>query len=285
MAGRRRAARRARALSDSFEQSGWRVETLHTARPGDARELARQYAPGYDLVVCCGGDGTLHELLCGMMDARATVPAGYIPAGTTNDMARTLQLPVELRAAVRAVTDGQARARDVGRFGGGDYFCYVACFGAFADVSYRTPQWLKNMLGYGAYFICTCLGLPGFHPYELEWSADGGAPQRGRYLFGSVSNARTLSGIFRFKESDVQPDDGAFELMLLRAPENPVQFFQMAHALIHQQTDGRLVVFRHVRAVKFRFARATSWTLDGERAGPVVQADLEVLPRAVRLVF
>lgn len=283
LAGRRRAGEKARTLAGYFTRGGWQVETAATARQGDARDIARVQAAGHDLVVCCGGDGTLHELVCGLLDTGADMPVGYIPAGTTNDVARTLGLPTDADEAARTVAGGRARPLDAGRFND-DYFCYVASFGAFTDVAYRTPQRMKNMLGHLAYLLYASCGLPGLHPYEMEYEVDGEAPERGQFLFGSVSNAHTLSGMFRFKPGDVRLDDGEMELMLLRAPENPVAFFKMIHLLLRRRTDGRLVVFRHAREVRFRFARETPWTLDGEFAKPVTQADIAVLPRAVRFI-
>lgn len=86
------------------------------------------YAGNYDLVVCSGGDGTLDEVVTGMMQCKAKVPLGYIPAGSTNDFASSLGIPKDMEKAAEAAVIGKPFPCDVGLFNG-DYFVYVAAFG------------------------------------------------------------------------------------------------------------------------------------------------------------
>lgn len=283
-AGKQHIGRKSDELVTLFEESGCRVDARTTTRPGDAAELAEQLASAYDLVVCCGGDGTLHEVVNGMLRASAQVPLGYLPTGTTNDMARTLRLPGDVRKAAGVVLQGHTAAQDLGLFNGTQYFSYIASFGAFTSIPYSTPQWLKNLLGYPAYLLQVLRCLPEMHPYALEMETNDGLHAKGRFLFGSVSNARSVSGIFRFKPEDVSLDDGLFELMLIRHPENPLEFFRIAHNLIRRKADDHFVIFRHVRTVSFRFETETSWTVDGEYGGTTRSVEIRTLHRALPFI-
>ena len=114
--------------------------------------LAGAESAGYDIVVCCGGDGTLHHTVNGLLRLEQPPLLGYIPSGSTNDFAASLGLPKTPEDAADAVVNGRPHAIDAGDFGG-ELFCYVAAFGAFSAVSYETPQNMKNAMGHLAYII------------------------------------------------------------------------------------------------------------------------------------
>lgn len=80
-------------IVDLFVKSGYEVTIYPTQKPQDAMELVEKRAGEYDLVVCSGGDGTLDETVTGMMKRGDKVPIGYIPAGSTNDFANSLDIP------------------------------------------------------------------------------------------------------------------------------------------------------------------------------------------------
>ena len=170
-------------VADIFTKAGYDVTVHPTQGPLDALAMARDAAPDYDLLVCCGGDGTLSETVRGLMQARRPVPLGYLPAGTTNDFARTLGLPLgDVGAAAQRVVGGKPFACDVGSFGG-EYFTYVAAFGAFTNVAYETSQEMKNALGHLAYVLEGILRLPSLKPAKMRVEYDGQALED-EFLFG-----------------------------------------------------------------------------------------------------
>ncbi|MFT8889372.1 MAG: diacylglycerol kinase family protein [Ethanoligenens sp.] len=282
-AGKRRASTHLDQIVSLFEQNGYRVNAHVTGKPGDAARFAEQLAPGCDLVVCCGGDGTLHEVVNGLLRTDIRIPLGYLPAGTTNDMARALRLPGNVQKAALVAMSGHTAAQDIGSFNENRFFSYVASFGAFTSIPYTTPQWLKNRFGYLAYLLQILRCLPELRPYTLKLDTDG-LHDKGHFLFGSVSNAYSLSGIFQFKPEDVCLDDGAFELILIRCPKNPLDFLQIASNLIRRKSDGHFVIFRHVRRIDFQFAEETAWTVDGENGGKCRSVRIRNLPRALSFV-
>ena len=126
-------------IVDMMVKAGFDVTIYTTQAQADATRKVVEEGAGYDRIVCSGGDGTLDEVMTGLMQAKLHIPIGYIPAGSTNDFANSLGIPKEmLKAAERAV--GQNRFPcDIGDFNS-DTFVYVAAFGLFTEVSYKTSQ-------------------------------------------------------------------------------------------------------------------------------------------------
>lgn len=250
-----------------------------TSAPGEARRVAGKYGAHFSRLICCGGDGTLSEVLGGLLEAGVRTPVGYVPMGTTNDLAHSLGLPRRLSRAIDLAVSGAPQGYDVGLINETRMFDYVACFGAFADTSYATPQGLKNALGWPAYLLFGLTRVFALKPLRLALLADGRRIE-GDFYFGSVSNSRRIAGLIDLRQAGVCFDDGLLEVLLIRRPPSA----QALRALARGHIDERSFVFLRARELTFRFAAPTPWTLDGERAGPFSQARVRCLPRAMRLV-
>ena len=124
----------------------------------DALKMVQKRAEEFDLIVCSGGDGTLDEAVSGMMLSGKKVPLGYIPAGSTNDFANSLKIPKDMVKAAEIAVSGQKFACDIGMFNQKP-FVYVAAFGMFTAVSYKTRQEWKNILGHAAYLLSSSCGM------------------------------------------------------------------------------------------------------------------------------
>ena len=139
-------------IIDVMVKAGYEVTVYTTQCAGDAIEKARMEAENYDRIICSGGDGTLDEVVTGVMNSGISVPIGYIPAGSTNDFGNSLGIDNDMIHAAGIAANGKPFSCDVGKFND-DYFVYVAAFGIFTEVSYQTSQDLKNMLGHAAYIL------------------------------------------------------------------------------------------------------------------------------------
>ena len=102
-----------------------------TQEPGDAAKIAEEYGKDVELFVCSGGDGTLNSVISGIMRLEKRPEIGYLPAGSTNDFARSLKIPANLTKAAQDVVSGKSYGVDIGKFGDERYFVYIAAFGAF----------------------------------------------------------------------------------------------------------------------------------------------------------
>lgn len=266
-----------------MSEAGYRLTVYPTAARGDARRAAEEMCMEHDHVVCCGGDGTLNEVVHGLMQHRSPPPLGYIPGGTTNDFASSLKLPrTNMQAAAkRAVHPNRVFRCDVGRFNE-RIFNYVAAFGAFTDVAYATPQKFKNVLGYFAYVIGGISRLPGLQPVHIHLQADD-AEYEDDFIFGMVSNSTSVGGFSFADKNKVKMDDGEFEILLVRQPHNLADLGFLSGALLARDATSPLLVATRASKIKFTGPAAVPWTLDGEYGGAPEMLEIDVLHRALSI--
>ena len=248
-----------------FAEHDCEVTVYPTRGPQDCTRKVLADAGRFDLVVCCGGDGTLNEMVSGMMQREEHVPRGYIPLGSTNDFAASLHLPSHVEEAALRCVEGTAFHMDVGSLND-RYFNYIAAFGAFTEASYATPQQIKNALGHLAYILEGVKSLGRLQPIHVRITADGETFEED-YLFGAVTNTVSLGGVLRLDPSRVLLDDGMYELLLVKTPQNPAEAQAMLSALMLQNYDGPLVRMLRASDILFESNHEISWTIDGEFGG------------------
>ena len=270
-----------------FCAEGWTVTTALTQRRGHAIELAEGAAArGYDLAVCCGGDGTLNETLTGLMISRertgTAVPCGYIPCGSTNDFAISRGLSPDILTAAKQAAEGICRRYDVGRFGDRT-FSYVAAFGAFSWLSYTTDQNAKNLLGHTAYILDGIKDLPKVRPLHMKVTADGRICE-GDYIFGAIANSTSIAGTIQLPESEVDTCDGLFELLLIKNPRTLAEFSDTVQAVINQDYGSDRLVFLHASDILCESPEMIEWTVDGEFPGIYSHVHITPMPGFLQLM-
>ena len=264
---------------------GYQTSLFFTTRPGEATDFASAYAQAYDTVSCVGGDGTLSEVISGLMKVQNPPPVGYFPMGTTNDVATSLGLPKnDTVAAAKRILSGEPHPFDVGGFGDDRYFAYIAAFGAFTEVSYATPQDQKRTLGHLAYVLqgASQLGKIERIPTRVEY--DDGVFE-GELVYGSMSNSTSVAGIVHFPEEMVSLGDGISELVLLRDPGRMDAYGELAAAVLSRRFDNDNLLILHTRHAKFHFERPVAWTRDGEDGGKHRDVALCNYHAPVQLIF
>ena len=266
-----------------FGRAGYECLTFMTGKRGDGTQLAMRYAEQSDLVVCIGGDGTFNEVISGLVRIGSRTPVGYIPAGSTNDFAASLGLPKNVVEAAQSIVAGSPAAYDVGRFRD-RYFTYVASFGAFTRTSYATSQSVKNALGHLAYVLGGVKELSSLRRYHVAMTLDGSRKEEGDYIFGAVSNSTSVGGILTLDPSQVDMNDGLFEVLLVRYPENMAKLAQTVVALTSHKYDHPSLIFRPASRILVEAAPEMDWTLDGEFAKGGAQIEIENLHSAVRIM-
>ena len=281
-AGVKRANRHLTDILLMFTQAGYEVTTHMTLGRGDAAAVAREKGKDVDLVVCCGGDGTLNETITGLLSAGADTPIGYIPAGSTNDFASSLKLPTNILKAAQEIVEGEPVSYDVGRFGD-RYFSYVASFGAFTKSSYATPQNVKNALGHTAYVLSGITELSQIRNEHVKMEIDGQVVE-GDFLFGAICNSTSVGGILTLDPKQVDMGDGLFEILLVRAPENLAEIHECIQALQSQRYNCAMLTFRSARRVRIFADPDMPWTLDGEKEDGHETVEVENLHHAIRLM-
>ncbi len=267
-----------------FHRAGFVTTVRFTDGHGDAPRIAAQEAAAYDRIVCVGGDGTLGETVSGLMRVSPRPELGYIPMGTTNDCAATLGLGHGMAAAAGTAAEGVPLDLDVGRFNMDKYFTYVAAFGAFTEVSYETPQDQKNALGKFAYFLDGVSRITNLTHRWARVEYDGGVLEDD-FIFGAVTNARSVAGVIRLKEDvGVSLSDGVFEVILIRTPESVLQLGAIVTDILANKFDSEYVTLLRSKTVRFTFPEAVAWTLDGEDGGSHREVVCENIRHAVRIM-
>ena len=208
-----------------FNENGYEVTIYITAGPQDATNIVLQRAKDHDLVVCAGGDGTLNETISGVLQSGLDLPIGYIPAGSTNDFAASLNLPLNVLDAARLIVEGEPAALDVGQFED-RYFSYVASFGAFTKAAYSTNQSIKNALGHLAYVLEGIQEIPQIRKNHVRIEADG-IEIEDDFIFGAISNSTSVGGILKVSPDRVDMADGKFEIFLVRLPRDPMELSEI----------------------------------------------------------
>ena len=281
-AGQKKANKALSEILLLFSQAGHEVVTHMTTGQGDASVEAQRWADRMDLVVCCGGDGTLNEVITGVLRAGSTTPIGYIPAGTTNDFASSLKLSGNLLQAARDIVEGEPVAYDVGRFGQ-RYFSYVASFGAFTKSSYVVPQNIKNALGHTAYVLGGISELSQIRNEHIRMEIDGEVVEDD-FLFGAICNSTSIGDILTLDPRQVDMGDGLFEILLVRAARNLEEIGECIRAVQSQKYNCEMITFRSARNVKIFANPDMPWTLDGEKEEGHQEVTVENLHHAIRLM-
>ncbi|MBR1660068.1 MAG: YegS/Rv2252/BmrU family lipid kinase [Oscillospiraceae bacterium] len=234
--------------------------------PGEIPKLVEAHAAEYDMVSCLGGDGTLSEVCAGLMRAPERRPIGYIPLGTANDVAHTLGLSPRPSDAAKDILIGAPAPYDIGQFGERDFFTYVAAFGAFTEVSYATPQENKQVLGHLAYMLEALRQLPKLTDHHAVVEYDGGTLE-GDFIFGAVTNSTSVGGLVKLDNEMVGLADGAFEMLLVRKPQDILDLGDIISSALSLDFSGPFVSFIKSSQVRFRFDGPVAWTRDGEDGG------------------
>lgn len=268
-------------IIDIFVKAGYEVTVYPTQYSGDAVRATREKNERYGLLVCSGGDGTLDEVVTGMMQSDKRVPIGYIPAGSTNDFANSLHLPKNMASAAQTVVDGRTFSCDVGGFND-DFFVYIAAFGMFTDVSYETKQEQKNMLGHIAYIMEGMKRLPNIRSYHLKIKNDG-LQIEDDFIFGMVTNSVSVGGFKKITGKYVELDDGLFEVTLIKKPRNPMEWNAIMGALVMGDINTDCMYCFKASSLRLESEEEISWTLDGEFGGRHKEVTIRNLKQAMKI--
>ncbi len=337
-------------IKKMFNESGLSPDFYATKCRGDATEAAKKYLKRYCnlkygyygnpekpegstrkhniYVVAAGGDGTLNEVMSGVLASGYKVPIGIIPTGSTNDFGYSLKLegdPVELaRIVLNAILNDTAFECDVATFNTGKpdenitgqhgkYITYTAAFGLFSDVSYATPQKLKNTFGHLAYIMYGAKNLfktKKIHARisytgsdKILRSAQDDTNNRDEIvpfiidtdlLLGMMVSAKSVGGFRGITGSDVALDDGEHELLFVKWPAGPLKLIKtIGHAIgmvlkrpeaLEKAKDLTVdygIKIIKVKEVTFEFDNPVFWSLDGEDGGEYTEVTITVENKAV----
>ena len=268
---------------DRFTAAGYDVVCHPTQKPRDIPEVIAATGSQYDMIVTCGGDGTLNETVSGLMTLEHRPLLGYIPAGTVNDFATSLHIPKTIPEAVTNIIEGVPFAVDMGGFNGDKFFTYVAAFGAFTKVSYATPHASKQALGRAAYILEGIRSLTDIRPIHVV-ATTANQVIKDDVILGMVSNATSVGGFKALDDSIVKMDDGLNELILVKAPKALADYNAIVGCLIARDFSPSYFHIIQTDHVTLRFDEPVPWTLDGEYGGDTAEATIVNIPTPIQIM-
>ena len=252
-------------IVDIMVKAGYDVTIYTTQARADATRKVMEEAANFERIVCSGGDGTLDEVVTGLIKSDTNTPIGYIPAGSTNDFANSLGIPKEMVKAAEVAVGKNPFPCDIGDFNS-DTFVYVAAFGLFTEVSYKTSQQLKNIFGHVAYIMEGAKHLHDILSYNMQVEYEGHVFQD-EFIYGMVTNSVSVGGFKGMTGTDVKLDDGVFEVTLIKKPHNPIELNEILACLTNMIDDSDLIYSFKTNEVKITAREQIAWTLDGEFGG------------------
>ena len=275
-------------IIERFSRSGYLTQVLMTTAKGDARDFAHDYGGEADVVAVSGGDGTLNEVIDGLISGGHDTPIGYIPAGSTNDFANSVGLPKSIFECVDGIIYGTPHSVDIGSFNG-RYFSYVASFGAFTSVTYSVPQNLKNIFGHAAYVMGGINELAKLKPIHARITLEPGTPEEqvheGDYVLGAVSNSKSIGGILNLEKLDVDMNDGLMEVMMIKMPRDLIELSDIAASTLGGTFRSEQIETYSAHSVDIELDEGTHWTLDGEYEEGGKVCEIRMIKSAISLIL
>lgn len=266
-AGKGAVKRNLACIFEEMSKTGAEVTAYATQYAGDAKEKVKNLPEGvYDRVVCAGGDGTLDEVVSGMNERREKLSIGYIPGGSTNDYAVSLGLPKDIAKAARISVGNNLFESDLGDFNGKS-FVYVAAFGLFTEVTYETPQKIKNVLGHAAYVLEGAKKLKNVKSYRMKVEVKGKEIEK-EFIFGMITNSKSAGGFKNITGKRVDLSDGLFEVTLVPKPSNAKELIFAVLSMLNRSFKTKSLIYFKASELKITSLQDdVSWTLDGEFGG------------------
>ena len=254
-------------ILDVMIKAGYHVSVHVTQAGGDATTQTIEQAENFDRIVCSGGDGTLDEVVTGMMQLapEKRKPIGYIPAGSTNDFGNSLGIDKNMLNAAQISVSENLFPCDIGRFNS-DSFVYVAAFGIFTEVSYATPQDMKNVLGHAAYIIEGAKQLRDIPSFRMQVEYEGNVVYE-EFIYGMITNSKSVGGFQGIIRGDIGLNDGVFEVTLIKMPKNPMELNEILGFMTGLIPESDMVYSFQSKEIKFTSSEEVPWTLDGEYGG------------------
>lgn len=274
--GRELVKRQLPYILERLEKAGYEASAHATTGEGCAKRAARNAIDRkIDLVIAAGGDGTIFEVVNGLAEQDYRPKLGIIPAGTTNDFARALKIPRDIKRACDILCDGHSAPIDIGKVGE-KYFVNVAAGGALTELTYEVPSKLKTMMGQLAYYIKGIEKLPFITPKKIKIEYDGQIYQ-GEIMLFFVCNTKSVGGFERLAAMS-EIDDGLFDLIIVE--KMPLPKFVRLGILAYREKHLKHAKVKYFKAKKINIQveKDMPLNLDGEYGGKL-PGDFENLQR------
>jgi len=260
---------------------------MHTSGKNSAYDAVAALKPGeYDFVVAVGGDGTVSEVINGMIDSGAEIPVAIYAAGTTNDFATCLGLPRNVENFVEMIRNFRTEKVDVGKINN-KYFLNVAAGGIIPEIAHKVSINAKTLLGHSAYILQGVkeIGTLSLDTVPLRYEMDNMTFTADTYLF-FLANSKSVGGFHRIAPK-AKINDGKMDLCIVKklSPMDIVPVFTQIQTGTHIK-DNKCVTYLQTSKLKISAVNDGDKfpvDFDGEE-GNDLPLEIEVVPNALNLL-
>ena len=273
-------------IKQNIEEQGMQNEIILTQKEKNAKNILDEHKENKDLILVCGGDGTLNETVTSMIENKLeNVTLSFIPLGTTNDLARTLDIPIKDISITKKLLQTTAKRIDIGKWNENRYFCYVAAFGLITDVSYITSQKAKHKYGRLAYYINAIKELVKIPTFKMKLRYDNKHIED-EFIYGGITNSESIAGFKWFAKGEIQLDDGLFEGLFIRKPRTIFGYFKILSSFFKKDYHkNEYILFTQAKNFEIEAEESIKWTIDGEFAGEEKNVKIENMQKKIELAI
>ena len=273
-------------IKQNIEEQGMQNEIILTQKEKNAKNILDENKENKDLILVCGGDGTLNETVTSMIENKLeNVTLSFIPLGTTNDLARTLDIPIKDISITKKLLQTTAKRIDIGKWNENRYFCYVAAFGLITDVSYITSQKAKHKYGRLAYYINAIKELVKIPTFKMKLRYDNKHIED-EFIYGGITNSESIAGFKWFAKGEIQLDDGLFEGIFIRKPRTIFGYFKILSSFFKKDYHkNEYILFTQAKNFEIEAEESIKWTIDGEFAGEEKNVKIENMQKKIELAI
>lgn len=273
-------------IKENMVKQDMDVDLQLTKKGCNAKNIVENSIEGKDLLLICGGDGTLNEIVTALIEKEVKdVTVAYIPLGTTNDLARSLDMPIKDISITNRLLQSKARVIDIGKFNNDRYFCYVAAFGVMTDVSYKTSQKAKNKYGRLAYYMNAIKEIFKIKEHRVKIKFDD-EELEGDFVYGSISNSESIAGFKWYNRNDINLEDGKFECLFIRKPKKLSGYIRLLSDFRRKDyMINRDFVYFKANHIQIETDEKLPWTIDGEGTEAINFVEIQNLNKAIELAI
>lgn len=270
-------------IIQEFEDKNFEVDVFYTKVTNNATQIIKNYDKDFDIVVCCGGDGTLNQTISGLTEIDKKVSVGFIPLGTANDFAKNFNLTGDVLNLPHNIMSYKSKKCDTGKFND-KYFNYVAAFGTCTEVSYTTKKSLKKRFGKKAYYIKAIKDFFHIKSHKVKLTFDDNVIED-EFVYGGISNSCSIAGFQWLKKEDIDLGDGKFEAIFIRKPKNPIETFRIFNSILQKNYENKKeILYFKTGNLQLEISDDVDWTLDGEYGGRYNKANINALKQNMEFI-
>lgn len=259
------------------------VEHFKSTGPKSLTEHIKTCGFIYDLIVVIGGDGSVNEVVNGIMNLERKPTVAFIPNGTCNDAATTLGLRKNLKKTMKKILDGSSSKVDIFMIND-SYFIYGLAAGCLTEISYDAPHKIKKNVGRFAYYLQGLKSFNSTKPISINLH-NSDINISGEYSLFLALNTRYLAGFKLHRKKRIYLDDGNLRVTLIRRTTKIMNIIDFGMFLLFGEAYKHNISHFDLKEFSVDSQDLVGYNTDGEKFGKKKHIDVKVIPQAIDLII